>query len=304
MKWYEITVNTTSEGTEYIADAFFSIGCLGGIKIIDNKDVIEVITLNTLWDYVDEDVLWDSEIAKVSAFVTREELDEKIQQLKAFCAEHKYPIGEIIVTEIEDECWYETWKKYYSPIEIGKFAVIPKWVKYDAKEGIVKILIDPGMAFGTGEHESTKMCLQLMSDEIFEGKDVIDVGTGSGILGIAATLSGAKSCYMCDIDGVAIKAAHENAALNGVEQLVAIENADLLTKENKKGDVVLANLTAGILVRLSQDLTDHIVKGGVLICSGIIHERKQDVIDAFTSVGFTLCDELVMGEWDGLKFKY
>ena len=143
-----------------------------------------------------------------------------------------------------------------------------------------------------------------MSGVDFHGKDVIDVGTGSGILGVAAALDGAKSCYMCDIDSVAVKAATENAALNEVDGFVVIENADLLTKENKKGDVVLANLTAGILVRLSKDLSDHIVKGGILICSGIIHERKQEVIDAFPRAGFILCEEVVMGEWDALKFTY
>lgn len=304
MKWYEISVNTTSEGTELIADAFFSVGCLGGVKIIDKNDVIDIINSNLMWDYIDENLLRESEIAKVSGFVSKEELSEKLNEFKRIYEENSYPVGEINVVEIDDESWYDAWKKYYSPIEIGRFTIVPKWLNYEVKEGNTKILIDPGMAFGTGEHESTKMCLLLMSGESFKGKDVIDVGTGSGILGVAAALDGAKSCYMCDIDSVAVKAAAENAALNGVDKFVTIENADLLTKENKKGDIVLANLTAGILVRLSKDLANHIVKGGVLICSGIIHERKKEVIDAFTSAGFTLKEEKTMGEWDALKFVY
>ena len=304
MKWYEISVNTTSEGTELIADAFFSVGCLGGVKIIDKNDVIDIINSNLMWDYIDETVLQESEIAKVSGSVSKEELKEKLKEFTEICEANHYPIGEINVTEIDDESWYEAWKKYYSPIEIGRYVIVPKWLNYTVKEGFTKILIDPGMAFGTGEHESTKMCLRLMSGEKFDGKDVIDVGTGSGILGVAAALDKAKTVYMCDIDSVAVKAATENAILNGVDRFVTIENADLLTKENKKGDIVLANLTAGILVRLSKDLTDHIVKGGVLICSGIIHERKQEVIDAFVTSGMTLQEELIMGEWDALKFVY
>ena len=180
---------------------------------------------------------------------------------------------------------------------------MPEWIDYPKKDNRIKILIDPGMAFGTGEHESTKMCLKLMSEVDFTDKDVIDVGTGSGILGVAAILSGAKSAYMCDIDSVAVKAAEENAKLNGVKDIVDIELADLLTKQDKRGDIVLANLTAGILIRLSSDLMNHMKDNGILICSGIIHERKQEVIDSFVKNGFKLEKELIMGEWNALQFR-
>jgi ribosomal protein L11 methyltransferase len=303
MKWYEITVNTTSEGTDLIADAFFSVGCLGGVKIIDKKDILDILDNKLMWDYVDEDLFRQSETAKVSAFVGKDELETKLDEFKKFTTERNYPVGEITVNEVDDSVWYENWKKYYAPIEIGKFSIVPKWIKYD-KKGFTKILIDPGMAFGTGEHESTKMCLSMMSETDFHGKDVIDVGCGSGILGIGATLSGAKSCYMCDIDSVAVTAARENAKTNGLDGAVTVETADLLQKKEKKADVVLANLTADILIRLSKELPKHINKGGSLICSGIIHSRKREVIDAFSSAGFALCKQLVMGDWDGLSFVY
>lgn len=304
MKWYEITVNTNSESTDLIADAFFAIGCLGGVKIIDKNDVLDALKSNMLWDYIDESLLKNSEIAKVSGFCSEEELKTKLAELREIIESNRYPAGEITVGEVDDESWYESWKKYYAPIEIGRYVIVPKWINYEPKEGFVKILIDPGMAFGTGEHESTKMCLMLLSDVEVKDKDVIDVGTGSGILGVAAMLSDAKSCYMCDIDSVAVKAATENAALNGVDDKVNIELADLLTKEEKTADIILANLTADILIRLSSDLTKHIRKGGTLICSGIIHERKQEVIDAFIKAGLTLVDAKKMGEWNGLRFIY
>lgn len=300
MKWYEIIVNTDTNGAELIADAFFTIGCCAGVKIIDKNDVMDIIAHNKMWDYIDEELLKSNETVKVSGYVSVDEKEQKIKELTQYLDQAPIPYGEIRTEEIDDESWHETWKKYYKPIDAGRYVIVPKWIKYD-QDGKIKILMDPGMAFGTGEHESTKMCLMLMSDVDFEGKKVVDVGTGSGILGIAAVKSGAKSCYMCDIDSVAVKAAKENAELNGVADNATIEAADLLTKDIK-ADVVLANLTAGILVRLSGDLDKHIERGGILICSGIIHEKKKDVIDAFVRKGFTLNKEIVMGEWNALEF--
>ncbi len=300
MKWYEVIVNTTTEGTELIADAFFTIGCTGGVKILDKNDVLDIIKNEKMWDYIDEDVLKGSEIAKVSGYVSFDEKDNKIAELTAILDAEGVPYGEINVEVIDDESWVETWKKYYHPIDAGSYVIVPRWINYE-DDTKIKVLMDPGMAFGTGEHESTKMCLMLMSDVDLADKTVIDVGTGSGILGIAAIKSGAKSCYMCDIDTIAVKAAKENAALNGVEGEVEIELADLLQKD-MTADVVLANLTAGILVRLSEGLNKHVHSGSKLICSGIIHERKQEVIDAFVKSGFALNRELIMGEWDALEF--
>lgn len=300
MKWYEIIVNTTTEGTELIADAFFSIGCAGGVKIVDKNDVLDIIKNHKMWDYIDEDVFKTTETAKVSGYVSFEEKDKKISELTEILKSENVPFGEINVEEIDDESWVETWKKYYSPINSGRYVIVPKWINHDDNNRI-KVVMDPGMAFGTGEHESTKMCLMLMSDCDFVGKTVIDVGTGSGILGIAAIKSGAKSCYMCDIDSVAVKAAKENAELNAVADRVEIELADLLQKDIK-GDVILANLTAGILIKLSEGLNKHVFSGSRVICSGIIHERKKEVIDAFCKSGFSLIKELTMGEWDALEF--
>ncbi len=301
MRWYEIIVNTTSEGTELIADAFFSIGCVNGVKIMDKNDILDVINNQKCWDYIDEDLLEKSSVAKVSGFVSEEEKDTKLKELSDYLLQNNYEHGEITTILIDDESWYDSWKKYYKPIVAGKYVIIPKWINYDNKDNYIEILMDPGMAFGTGEHESTKMCLMLMSELDFIDKSVIDVGTGSGILGIGAKKSGAKSCYMCDIDSIAVKAAKENATLNGIED-VTIELKDLLSDSSKIADIVLANLTADILIRLSKGLTNHIVKGGYLVCSGIIHTRKKEVIDAFISAGFTLAKEITMGEWNALTF--
>ncbi len=302
MKWYEIIVSTTSEGTELIADAFFSIGCLGGVKIIDKNDILDIIKNQEMWDYIDEDLLTKSETALVSGYVSEEEKELKIKELTDFLDARQLNFCEINTLLVDDESWYESWKRYYKPIVAGKYVIVPKWLSYENPDNLTKILMDPGMAFGTGEHESTKMCLMLLSDIKVMGKSVIDVGTGSGILGIAAIKSYASSCYMCDIDCVAVKAAKENASLNGVSDNAVIELNDLLSDKTRKADIVLANLTADILLRLSEGLKKHINSQGKLICSGIIHSRKDEVITTYKNAGFVLEKEITMGEWDALLF--
>ncbi len=304
MKWNEIIVNTNTEGTEIIADAFFSIGCNGGVKIIDKQDIIDVMNSEQMWDYIDEDLLNESTVAKVSSFASLEETKTVLAKLNEYLESSDVYVGEIAVVEVDDDVWYNSWKKYYAPIEADRYVVVPRWINYEVEEGKIKILMEPGMAFGTGEHESTKMCLKLMSKLEFVDKNVIDVGTGSGILGIGALLSGAKSCYMCDLDSLAIKSSKENSKINGVEDRAEIVLADLLEKNNMQAEIVLANLTANILIRLSKDIGRFLEKDGYLVCSGIIHSRLQDVKNAFVEANFKISSELVMGEWDALMFQY
>ncbi|HOO22902.1 MAG TPA: 50S ribosomal protein L11 methyltransferase [Clostridia bacterium] len=304
MKWYEITINTTSEGSELVADAFFSVGLTGGVKILDKNDILDIIKNSKSWDYIDEELLQEDPIVKVSGFVSKEEVDNKIDEIKEALDAYNVQYGEITVSEVDDTDWYDNWKRYYKPIDADKFVIVPKWMNYTKDDGKIVIYMDPGMAFGTGEHESTRLCLKLMSKIDFTGKNVIDVGTGSGILGIGAIKAGAKTCYMCDIDSIAVKAAKENALLNKVGDKAEIELADLLTKTAKKGDIVLANLTANILNILAKDLPRYTEKGGILICSGIIHPRKEEVIAAYTAAGFSLVEDIAMGEWDGLMFRF
>lgn len=301
MIWKEIVVNTDTESSDIVADAFFSIGCQG-VKIIDKNDILDVMHSDITWDYIDEKCLADaSDTVKVSGFVAEDRLEESLAELKDHL-KHCMTVKEITVLDADDESWYDNWKRYYSPIHAGNYVIVPKWIKYDNTDGKTVVLIDPGMAFGTGEHESTKLCLTLMSEIDIKNKSVIDVGTGSGILGIAAIKSGAKSCSMYDIDSVAVKAAKENSILNGVDGEVLIEKADLLEKNVAGADVVLANLTADILIRLSVGLKRFVGNGGKIICSGIIHVRKDEVIKTFASHGFKMIKELSMGEWDGVMF--
>lgn len=292
----EIIVNTNSEGADLVADAFFSLGCQG-VKIVDKNDLEEI--KNTYWDYIDESAITSfPDYVKVSGFFEESEVLESMDKLKEILGDYGVVFTEIFTADVAEESWYDTWKKYYSPIKAGKFTVVPEWIKYENPEGNIEIKIDPGMAFGTGEHESTKLCLTLMSEVDFSGKRIVDVGTGSGVLGIGAAKAGAEYCLMLDIDSIAVKAAQENTKLNGICGKIDIIKSDLLPDSASGFDIVLANLTADILIRLSKSLTG--INARDIICSGIIHSRKNDTASAFEKAGYRIKKEAVMSEWCAL----
>lgn len=299
----EIVVETTSQGADFVAGIFFSLGA-SGVKIDDPNDIDEVINSKYHWDYIEQTLLDNRGGAvKVSCFVSLEDCERKVEQIQQQLAEISgIDMGSLAITvqDYTDYDWLTEWKKYYKPIAAGSFTVVPAWQSYTPAKDETIIKIDPSMAFGTGDHESTKLCLTLMSQLDFCGKQVIDVGTGSGILGIAAVLKGAKHCYMCDIDSLAIRSSTDNARLNNVQDSVTIQESDLISNTAITGEIVLANLTADILLRLAKDLPKHICKGGLLVCSGIIRKKRDEVIAAFQSAGMRLVTAADMGDWDAL----
>ena len=203
--------------------------------------------------------------------------------------------GEISSRLIDEADWANEWKKYYNPIVTHSVTVVPTWIDYPAAEDETVLRLDPGMAFGTGEHATTRMCLEMADAR---GKSVIDVGCGSGILGIAAALTGAKCVYMCDIDPQAVEAARANAALNGVD--CTIERADLI-EGKERADLILANLTADILSRLAPSVGEHLNEGGEIVASGIIAERLDEVKGVFAAHGFRVIEERADGDWRALR---
>ena len=300
-----ITVNTTREGADFVASALFDIGSQGA-QIIDTADILEVMKSGTYWDYVDEKLLVQSDIVKVSGFVSSAEASAKVAELLDILNGYtgiNFGSLEVTVAPAPEINWYEHWKEYYRPITAGRYLIVPKWLKPEENTTKTVILIDPGMAFGSGEHESTRLCLSLMSMHDYKDKVVIDVGTGSGILGIASLLSGAKTAHMCDIDSCAVQSATENAVLNGVEKRAQITAGDLLSACGFiTADYVFANLTADILLRLAKDIAPYLATDGFLTVSGIILPKKQQVIDAFTAVGLTLTMSQDQGDWSALEF--
>ncbi|MDR2091455.1 MAG: 50S ribosomal protein L11 methyltransferase [Clostridiales bacterium] len=251
MKWLETTVNTTHEAADIIAEIFFSMGCQG-VSVADKNDIKDALKNNLYWDYVDPEVFQNSaDCVKVASFFLedeyaeraaelREKLEEVRKNFEACGGQDGEGCGSLEITArlVDDADWENNWKKYYKPIVVGGIQILPEWLLRERREGLLTVALDPGMAFGTGEHETTKMCLELMQSVPLKGKVLFDIGCGSGILGIAAAKLGAAEVFMTDIDPTSVLTAKKNAEKNGVLSAVRIERADLLSSDaegNKSG---------------------------------------------------------------------
>lgn len=292
----EICIKTNHQDAELISAAMFMAGA-DGVEIDDKQDVIDVLSSSKNWDYVDDDVMNVGDEVFVKTVLEGDETSF-LDSLKSALKTLNIYVS-IDVNEIDDVDWTKEWKKYFKPVHTSSVTVVPSWIEYDKAEGEKILLIEPGHAFGTGEHETTKMCLDMMGD--VKGKDIVDVGCGSGILGIAAKICGAKSAYLCDIDSMCVESSVRHAILNKVD--VTVEERDLLSDKDVYGDLVFANLTADILLKLSDGICDHISDGGYLIISGIIDSREEEVLTRYLDLGLKLVDKMSMKDWRAFKFQ-
>ncbi len=312
MKFTELTIHTTSEGSEVIADVLWGYTNYG-VAISDVKDVIALQQNKAMyWDYIDESLTNDRCDVLVKAFIPLEETETTAPKIRAdienaaINGKEYIDFGSLEITRriVEGDDWLEIWRKHFRPLHIGASVVIvPEWIDYDKEDGEVIIKLDSNMAFGTGEHETTSMCLKLLQDYLKEGDVCIDVGCGSGILGIAAVKLGAKLAYLTDIDDIAVKSAKHNCLNNGVSAKAVVAHSDLLNDAEIKGDIMLANITGEILCRLAPSIPKNLKNGGTLILSGIIESRLDMVIKAFTAQNLKLEKKVKEGEWFALSFK-
>lgn len=314
MKFTELTVSTTTSAQELVADVMWNYTNYG-VAISDVLDVVELLNdRKSTWDYVDDAVLRElnSNVTLVKAYIPLDITDETVKKiaadldaLKKNCAENGIETGslETVKRIVDGDDWIEIWRKHYRPIELGNVLICPAWIERKPKEGQVEIIIDSNMAFGTGEHETTSMVISLMQNYVKNAETVIDVGTGSGILGIAAAKLGAKKVVMTDIDYVAVKSAKHNCEINGVADKCEVDLNNLLDDKNITGDLVLANITADVLLILSESIPSRVKNGGVLIMSGIIKGRVNEVIDRYSAIDFELIQRKDEGEWIALVMK-
>ena len=310
MKFIEFTVHTTTEGSELVADIFWNYTNYG-VTVCDYNDIVALQSdKRTFWDYMDDDVARPSGDVLVKCFLPLDIADENIRSIIGDIEELKersaFPLGtlETARREVDGDDWIDIWKKHFRPLHIGgRVVVCPEWIEYAPKEGEAVVRLDSNMAFGTGEHETTAMCLELLQQYLRPGDTVVDVGCGSGILGIAALLMGAGFAYMTDIDYVAVQSAAHNAALNGVDGRAKIALSDLLEDADVRGQVMTANITADILCRLAGSIPKNLCPGGALILSGIIAPKLAQVIAAYEGVGLHLVKQLQRGEWYALAFR-
>lgn len=306
MDWMEIRVLTTTQAADLISEMLMEAGS-EGTMIEDKNDVAANQRPEGQWDIIDEAIAERiGEDVKVTGYYP---VDERLGDVIAHIRSElnrianlklDMPLGklEMQTQSLANEDWAESWKKCFKPIRLGEHIVIrPGWTQYDAQPGDKVIEIDPGLAFGTGTHETTGMCAALIEKYVRPGQRVIDIGTGTGILAIAAAHMGAREVLATDLDAVAVRVAAQNAGINGFGEVITARCGDLLDVVDVSGDVVIANIIADVIVILARPVRERIVDGGVFICSGIAVERREDVRRALLDADYELLDEPVKGEW-------
>ncbi len=299
MNYRGIRVYAEGETLELVADAMWSVGA-EGVSLCDGTEMNDA----GKWDYADA-AATEPKPTYAEFFVKEAEAEHKKSFLEKFLSEiYGIEVNAVIGAPFSEDDWFNNWKTFYKEQHAGKFNIVPSWLEPEFPQSQFNIFIEPGMAFGTGEHASTRLALTLMSDMDFAEKRVADVGTGSGILGIAAAKAGAKSVYMCDIEEEAVKAAKEAVELNGAADKATVEKADLASGfSGEKADIVTANLTADLLEMLLPDVDRILKNGGFVVTSGIIIPRRDEVIQAFGERGLTPVSSESEGDWCSVVFR-
>ena len=283
MEWTDIRL-TVAKADADNAEAVATMIAEGGIYIEDYSDIEQQV----------------AEIAHVD--LIEQELLDKPRDTVII---HMYlePGASPVETEgVEQEDWQNGWRKYYHPLEIGKrLAVVPSWQQYDTDR--VKLVLDPGLAFGTGGHETTSLCMEALDERVTGGERVLDIGTGSGILAIAALKLGAAVAEGVDIDPVAVRTAGENAALNGVQDKLTVLVGDLSDKASGKYDIITANIVANAILSLAPAVPGLMAEGATFIASGIIDSRKDEVIAGLEKAGLAVAEVKEKRGWECIVCK-
>ncbi len=305
MKWLEITVCTTPEGVEAVAEILNELGT-GGVVIED-----PAVLYNLALEKGPEEVavrpgeLLPGFPSVKGYFPFEAGVGEKIEKLRnALAALDFTSPPEIITREVQETDWANQWKKYYHTTEVGKRIVIkPSWEDFTVPPGKLLLEMDPGMAFGCGTHPSTVLCLLLLEEFVRGGETVYDVGTGSGILAVAAAKLGASRILAVDTDGVAVNVARENIKLNGVDRVVKVVEGNLLDSVSEPADIIVANIVADVIMELVPAAVSLLKPGGIFISSGIYLGREKDVETTLAARGFSVLDRRQEGDWTAIIAK-
>lgn len=303
--WQELTITVSREAEEAVSNILIDLGSQG-VAIDDSADYLgQVDQYGELFPEVEQ-----SERVRITGYypdsVDIEDIaaqaNERLAELDGFGLE----TGDIELTrqELAEEDWADNWKKYFEPARITHdLTIVPSWTDYEVTTGEKVIKLDPGMAFGTGTHPTTKMSLFALEQVLRNGEIVLDVGTGSGVLSIASSLLGAKEIFAYDLDDVAVRVAQENIALNAGTENIHVAAGDLLKGVDIEADVIVANILADILVNLTDDAYRLLKDEGYLIMSGIISEKWNLVRESAETAGFFLETHMIQGEWNACVFK-
>ena len=301
-KWAEISIYTTQEATEAVAAVFHELGA-GGV-VIEDPDLIQSYRRSGNWtDCIFPDEPAVDYVTVVAYLPSNEELPAKLRILSQRIddlAGYSLDKGRGIIRwrEVRETEWADSWKQYFHTSRIGeRFVVKPSWEEYSPQTGDLVLELDPGMAFGTGTHGTTILCLESIEDLVEPGMTVFDIGAGSGILSIAAAKLGAAQVKAVEYDAVAAETARQNVAVNGVEKIVEVKQGNLLDGVPGEADVIVANLIADLILKMAPAIPVHLKPSGCFVGSGIIKDRLPDVTDALSRQGLTVTRVREAGEW-------
>lgn len=301
-EWHQVKATVALSGLDQLTAIMSMIN--NNLMIEDYSD----IDLKTCYgDLIDESILnADKSIASVSVFLPCE---KNYNEAVGFIRERAEAEGlsvSVEVVGVNEEDWANSWKEYYKPLHIGsRLVIVPAWEQYEKQENEVIVTMDPGMAFGTGTHETTRLVIGLLEKYTEVGCRMLDIGTGSGILAICASKLGASECYAYDIDDVAVRVARDNIESNACQNIIC-EQSDLLknvAKLEEGYDLITANIVADIIIRMTPDIGKLMHEKTVLLASGIILERSEDVIDCFEKNGFEIAERSMDNGWCALAVR-
>lgn len=304
MKWTEVKIITSSEYEDIVTNILYEAGA-NGLAIEDPDDILDLKKRETDWDFIESSLMdMDSEKIVIKAYFpctddfihTLESIRDKIEKTPKLLGGKPY--GKLKTKELENVDYSENWKKHFKLFKIGKNIVIkPTWEDYEKEEDDLIIEIDPGMAFGTGNHETTSMCITAIEKYMEEDFEVYDIGCGSGILSIVAAKLGANKVTAIDLDEVSVRVSEENIRLNDVEDKVQVLKGDLLDKIEGEADLIVANIVAEVIVEMVKDLDQYIKPGGILITSGIIEEKIPMVEEVLLDNNFEILEIEGQNDW-------
>ena len=313
MKYIEVKIKTSKSGIDPVLAALMNIG-INDAMIDDPDEILAMIASPGPSEWYDESQIPDLSMIEpaVTVFFADDEegrsrakaVRKAIEELAKFAAEGRYgaeaDLGELsVIAKVEDDViWRDKWKEYFKPTKLSNNIVVkPTWCEYKPNEEDIVIEIDPGMAFGTGTHETTMLCIRMIEKYMHGGYKVLDVGSGSGILSIAAAKLGASDVLGIDIDEDAVRVSNENYELNGVSDRAKAIVGDLTVGVDYKANIVVANLLADIVMRLSKDTKRHLEEKGIFITSGILTEKSEAVEKCMIECGFEIVEKAILGEW-------